>query len=264
MNRKEPDEIVFGAISKHKPVAKFVGFSGGRDSMAVTHWMMENLPDTKVFHINTGIGIKATREFVRDTCKDMGWPLVEVRAKEDCGMDYDEIVRENGFPGPYGHRFMYIKLKERAIGRLVRGAQSKRGDRVMLATGVRHDESVRRMAYAGKEVQRYGGKVWVSPLYWWSVAERDNYIDTHNLPVNPVSSMLGMSGECLCGAFAHKGEKEMVRLVCPETAARLDRLEQECLARGFTWGWEGSPPEGGHNPDQQTMDFRPLCVGCEK
>jgi len=36
----------------------FVGFSGGNDSLAVTHWMMTNYPFCKVFHCNTGIGIR--------------------------------------------------------------------------------------------------------------------------------------------------------------------------------------------------------------
>jgi len=256
-----PREIVDKAIAEHNPVAIRVGFSGGRDSLAVTHWMMTNVPGCEVFHCNTGIGIERTRQFVRDTCKDMGWPLHEIRAKEDCGQDYDAIVRKFGFPGPDGHSLMYARLKERPIRELVRRAQTKRGDRVLLATGIRHDESVRRMRYAGREVNRVGSQLWVNPIYWWSASERDAYNKAHGLQVGPVSATLGMSGECLCGAYAHRGEKAMVRVVCPETADRIERLEQEVLANGFTWGWEGRPPKGGHNPKQAWM---PLCLGCEK
>jgi len=261
---KEPRQIIDEALSQYEVNAKFVGMSGGRDSIAVTHWMMENVDGCKVFHLNTGIGIKRTREFVRDTCRDMGWPLVEIRAKEDCGQDFDEIVLKHGFPGPHGHTFMYNRLKERCLLRLHREYKQRRGGKILLATGLRYDESARRMRYAGREVNRQGGLIWVNPLYWFSASDRDRYIEEHSLPINPISATLGMSGECLCGAFAHKGEKEMVRLVDPETAERLDALERKCLERGFTWGWEGAPPAGGHNPDQQTMDFQPLCVGCEK
>lgn len=257
--------IVQRAIDEYKPVALRVGFSGGRDSLAITHWMMTHYPETQVFHCNTGIGIERTREFVRQTCKEFGWPLIEIRAKEDCGQDYDAIVKSHGFPGPDGHRYVYSLLKERQIRKLVRDAKSahKRRDCVLIAAGVRHDESVRRMGYGGQEVNKQGGQLWVSPIYWWSAAERDEYIRKHDLPINPVSQMLGMSGECLCGAYAHKGEKALVRLVCPETADRIDRLEQETLARGFRWGWEGAPPAGGHDPRQADM-FMPMCVGCEK
>lgn len=259
-----PREIVDRALTEHKPVAVRVGFSGGRDSLAVTHWMMTNVPGCEVVHFNTGIGIERTRQYVRDTCKAQGWPLAEIRAKEDCGQDYDEIVKRSGFPGgARGHVWMYGLLKERSVREMCRRLQRKRGDRVILATGVRHDESVRRMGYAGQEVTRRGREVWASPIYWWSADTRDAYNREHGLPVNEVSAMLGMSGECLCGAYAHKGEKALVRIVCPETAARIDRLEQEVLARGFTWGWDGRPPKGGHNPKQGRM-FMPLCVGCEK
>jgi len=260
---KTPAEILDEAMA-HKPVATRVGFSGGRDSLAVTHWMMSNVPGCEVFHCNTGIGIEATRQFVRDTCAAMGWPLHEIRAKEDCGQDYDEIVMLNGFPGPSGHWAMYARLKERPIRELVRRAQTKRGDRVLLATGIRHEESVRRMRYAGSEVTRSGAQVWASPIYWWSVEQRDAYIRDNGLPVNPVSAMLGMSGECLCGAYAHRGEKALVRIVDAATADRIDRLEQRAVDAGFTWGWEGKPPPGGRNPAQIDMLRMPLCVGCEK
>lgn len=263
--RPDAGTIVQRAIDEHNPVALRVGFSGGRDSLAITHWMMTHYPETQVFHCNTGIGIERTREFVRQTCKDYGWPLIEIRAKEDCGQDYDAIVKSHGFPGPDGHRYMYSLLKERPIRKLVRDAKAghKRRDCVLIAAGVRHDESVRRMGYGGQEVNRQGGQLWVSPIYWWSADERDAYIRKHNLPINPVSQMLGMSGECLCGAYAHRGEKALVRLVCLETAERIDRLEQETLARGFRWGWEGAPPAGGHDPRQADM-FMPMCIGCEK
>lgn len=260
---KTPEQVIAEAMGLN-PMAVRVGFSGGRDSLAVTHWMMTNVPDCEVFHCNTGIGIERTRQYVRDTCKQFGWPLHEIRAKEDCGQDYDELVKERGFPGAWGHRIMYSLLKERPIEELMRRTKTKRGDRVILATGIRHDESVRRMRYSGQEVNRKGGQVWCNPIYWWSASQRDDYNAKHSLPINPVSAMLGMSGECLCGAFAHKGEKELVRLVCPETADRIDKLEHEVFAAGFNWGWEGHPPKGGHDKSQQDMFRRPLCVGCEK
>jgi 3'-phosphoadenosine 5'-phosphosulfate sulfotransferase (PAPS reductase)/FAD synthetase len=260
-----PREIVDRAIAEHKPVAIYVGFSGGNDSRAVTHWAMNNVPGCQPFHINTGIGIERTREYVRQTCRQQGWPLHEIRAKEDCGQDYDEIVKKHGFPGPDGHRYMYVLLKERAIDELVRRSNRKWLDRVMLICGARYDESVRRMGYGGQEVARKGAQVWVNATYWWSKAARDAYNATSGIPENPVSRQLGMSGECGCGAYAHPGELKLWRAVDPTFGERIDRLSQEALARGYTWAWDGRPPSGGFNPDQATMDgFHPLCFGCEK
>lgn len=263
-NQPAPEEIIARAVA-YKPVATYVGFSGGNDSRHVAHWMMNNVPGCEVFHINTGIGIERTREYVRDTCKEQGWPLHEIRAKEDCGQDYDALVRRGGFPGPDAHGLMYSLLKERAVRLLVRRAKVNHGRNanVMLATGVRYDNSVRRMRYVGQEIRKAGGQLWVNPHYWTTAEERDAYNAVSGIPENPVSRELGMSGECCCGAYAQPGERELIRKVCPATGARIDRLEQEVLAAGFTWSWEGRPPKGGFNPSQESL-FRPLCFGCEK
>lgn len=258
-----PQQIINKAISLYKPVAIYAGFSGGRDSIATVHWMMNNVPGTEVVHFNTGIGIERSRVFVRETCASYGWKLHEIRAKEDCGQDYEELVKRFGFPGPDGHGMMYARLKERAVRLLVKRSKKNRNDKVLIATGIRHDESLRRMQYATREVNTVGAQVWANPIYWWTKEQRDAYIAEHNLPVNLIAEQLGMSGECLCGAYAHKGEKELVRKVCPSTASELDRIEQVALSAGFTWSWEGRPPAGGHNPRQMQM-FMPLCVGCEK
>jgi len=55
-------------------------------------------------------------------------------------------VRENGFPGAHGHRFMYSKLKERQVRRIVR--EHKSDGPVMLISGARQEESTRRMGTA--------------------------------------------------------------------------------------------------------------------
>lgn len=259
-----PEEIIAKAMT-FNPVATFVGMSGGDDSLAAAHWMMTNVPGCEVLHINTGIGIERTRLHVRETCARFGWPLTEVRAKEDCGVDYDAMVRAYGFPGPAMHYKMYQQLKERAIRKAVAGRKRKYSrEKVMIATGIRQDESQRRMGYGGREVDFVGSQMWVNPLYWRSKNWFMEYIREHELPRNPVSEMLGMSGECLCGAFAHLGEKSLVRIVCPATADRLDRLEVEARAAGHNWGWEDRPPRPPKQPKRQPRAVGPMCNGCGK
>jgi len=258
-----PREIVDKAIEQYKPVAIRVGFSGGNDSKAITHWMMNNVPGCEAFHINTGIGIERTREYVRETCKKYGWPLTEIRAKEDCGQDYDELVLEHGFPGPDHHKKMYDRLKGRGVALMVRRIKKQRMDKVLIASGIRHDESLIRMGYGGREINTVGAQVWCNPLYWWSKTERDTYIAEHNIPVNPISEELGMSGECGCGAYAQPGEFKRWKAVDAAFGERVESLEIKALERGFTWAWDGRPPAGGFNPNQETM-FMPLCAGCIK
>ncbi len=254
-----PREIVDRALQEHYPVAVYVGYSGGNDSLRVTHWAMTHIKGCRVMHINTGIGIERTRIHVRETCAKFGWPLDEVRAKEDCGQDYDALCLAHGFPGPDGHQMMYARLKERCVRLLLRRAKfgKPRRSKVMLVSGLQHADSKRRMQYAGREINHVGSQLWVNPFYWSSKAERDAYIAEHNLPINPVTRELGMSGECGCGAFAQKGELERWRACDPSFGERIDRLSQEVLAKGYTWNWESGPPDGGFNEDQGQL--MPLC-----
>lgn len=261
LEKAGPDEIVATALLAFAPSHVFVGFSGGDDSLVTTHWMMENITSCRVAHFNTGIGIEATRDFVRGTCESNGWPLKEVRAKEDCGQDYDELVLAHGFPGPGMHYKMFQRLKERCVRELSRCLKQKASDKILIATGIRKDESARRAGYKYSVIDIVGSVIWVNPFYYRDKAWFMAYIAQHKLPRNPVSQMLGMSGECLCGAYAHKGEKAAIKLVCPKTHARIEALEKAVAARGFSWGWEDAPPKK-QRPSRG--NFMPMCVGCEK
>lgn len=265
--RREPADIVAEAIERYKPVAIYAGLSGGNGSVPATHWAMENVPGCRVMHLNTGIGIEAGRQWSRDLCKQRGWPLDEVRA-EDLGQSYDNLVREYGFPGPNGHALMYRRLKERCVWELMRRAKRchPRSAKVLFITGIRHADSVVRTGYVGREVNKYRGQVWANPLYWWTDEENRAYRAASGIPPNPTAEALGMSGECGCGAYAQRGELKRWEAVDPSFGERIRGLEAECLARGFTWGWEGAPPKGGFNAAQGVLDLpqMPLCTNCVK
>jgi 3'-phosphoadenosine 5'-phosphosulfate sulfotransferase (PAPS reductase)/FAD synthetase len=264
-NPREPADIVADAMA-YNPVAIYAALSGGDTSLAMTHWMMSNVPGCRVFHANTGIGIEATRAFVRETCDKYGWPLDEIRAKEDCGQDYRSLVLEQGFPGPAHHKKMYARLKERPVRLLV--SRAKRGhrrlDKVMIATGIYREESLIRMGYGDRNINFVGSQMWVNPMYWWPRERFIDYLAAHGIKRNPVAEKLGMSGECLCGAYAHPGEKALVRIVDPATAEYIDRLEVEVRAAGHDWGWEERPPSpAADTPDHPDL-FMPFCRNCEK
>lgn len=262
VDRPRPEQIVERALA-YKPVAIFALFSGGNGSLASTAWCMQNIPGCEVLHIVTGIGVRRTENYVVDTCAQQGWPLTVKRAKEDCGQDYDAIVAEHGFPGPAGHQFMYARLKERCIELVVRERKTKRSDKVMLCTGIVHDDSQRRSGYGGREVNFKGAQMWVNPLYWMGGSWLYHYVNEVGISRNPVAAELGMSGECLCGSFASPGELEIVRRVCPSTAERIDRLQEVARANGHCWGWEERPP--AKPIDTMTPDlFSPMCVNCLK
>lgn len=256
-----PLDIVDTALSAFKIDSIFVGFSGGFDSLVTAHWAMNNVSDCKVFHANTGIGIEKTRDFVRETCSKNNWPLVEIKAKEDCGQDYDEMVVERGFPGPAHHYKMFQRLKERPARKLLKDNKTSRNGNVMLLTGIRKDESARRAGYKYSVLDFAGNLLWVNPFYYKSRQWFAEYVKNNGLTENPVSKILGMSGECLCGAYAHRGELELVKMVCRDTYDRITRLE-ETVKPLHGWGWEDQPPKGRRIA--VSTGFMPFCVGCEK
>lgn len=268
-------KIFSEALEEHKPSSVWALFSGGNDSLVITHLLSQLYPDFKVAHIDTGIGIKATREFVIDTCKKYDWPLTIFKTPQR----YEDLVAERGFPGPPMHHKMYSRLKDRCIEQLIREnkqdkwfwsesgdlvKRSKFFDRILLITGLRQAESQKRMGYTDP-VNRRGAQVWVNAIFDWSTEQRDKYIFDNNLETNPVCQILGYSGECLCGAYAFgkngKAERSLIDTFFPEEAAELKRLERIAKANGHFWAWHEMPPEY-LTEIKNGQAFMPMCFNC--
>lgn len=262
-DQPSPEQIIAKALAR-KPSAIYAMFSGGDGSLRATHWAMNNVPGCQVAHINTGIGIEATRLFVRRTCELYGWKLTEIRAKEDCGQDYDAIIRKYGFPGPAQHKSMYIQLKERAVEELVRRSKTRGSrEKVMLLTGIQHDDSARRSGYGGKEITTNKAQMWVNHMYWADKSSVYHYLTQNRIERNPTSVELGMSGECGCGAYASPGELAIWRRADPSFGERIDRLQIEAAEAGVHCRWEVGPPKVRNDNITEDM-FSPMCVNCIK
>lgn len=243
------------AITATEPIAVFGLFSGGHDSVTATTIASLHHRFKCAVHINTGIGIERTRQYVRETSALKGWLLMEYEAARNVNAKgkldpqiYRNLVLKHGFPGPDAHRFMYHRLKERCLARLERdwkaSGNKKHPRRVMYISGCRSDESERRMSTT-KEVTISGRRIWVSPIHDWSKCDCHALMEAYSVPRNPIVDLIHKSGECLCGAFAHKGELEELAL-WPETRPAYDHiiaLQAEVIAAGFPWGWEDGPPD---------------------
>lgn len=249
----QADHILNEAVRIHgnsKTIAaKCVLFSGGNDSTVLAHIMRGQA--THAIHANTTIGIEQTRQFVRDTCQSMGLPLIEKVAPTS----YRDLVLERGFPGPAMHFKMYTRLKERCLEAARRELVTDgRRQRVVFIAGRRRQESERRSEIPLHE--RKGSTIWASPLAMWTKPDMNTYRlmqrEAGNpVPVNEVSDLIHMSGECLCGAFAKPDELEEIRLWFPDVAAQIDQLQRDVRAAGHqppfdTWGHgEGKPSKSG-------------------
>lgn len=259
-----PYDVLDDAIKAHQPTHVFALFSGGHDSVCSTFLASQHPRFSGVVHVNTGIGVEETRQYVRNLCLARHWPLLEMQPP---AKTYRDIVLDPawGFPGPAAHRYIYTWLKERAIRQLVREHKRRSGDRILLVSGMRRDESAKRQAEA-EVVHRDGAQVWVNVIYDWSALERLPFMEREGLPRNRVVDLLHFSGECLDGSKAAPGERQLLRDFFPATDKAISDLEAEAAEAGVpACRWGHRPPK--QSPQgalvlPELESYLPLCVGC--
>lgn len=286
-------KVTSEAIEEYKPVTVFAGFSGGNDSIVATHFACTYFGAAAV-HCNTLIGVEKSREHARKTAAKMGWQFIEKKAgptgppkyQKKTGLPWDEKVLPNGkwvdgetkyeefcfnfgFPGPGQHPRMYQILKERSFFALKREAKVGHSRRSCIAiiTGVRHDESAIRAGY-NRAVKKFGSIVWINPFYFQTKLDFEIYRQEFGLPRNPVTDIVGISGECLCGTMGTRDELDLVERIEPSTAVYVRGIELKCESLGLPCKWATRPPKKSiDNPGQLLLwgdepTFQPACVGC--
>lgn len=262
------------AIALYKPSKVFALYSGGHDSRTAVEVASRVKEFSGCVHFNTGIGVEETREFARETCREKGWPLLEFKATENTKADgtpdpqiYDDNVRKFGFPGPAQHWRLYVHLKERSLERFMRQVKTHKRDSILLINGARSAESVRRMSNT-EPLAKKGCQIWCAAVHDWEKHHIKSLFEQEGIKRNPVVECLGMSGECLCGAFAKPGELDRVATEFPYIGDRLDRLYEE-VKHKFPWKWDEKPPEPTkfereEKRGQSMMPFMPMCWNCNK
>jgi 3'-phosphoadenosine 5'-phosphosulfate sulfotransferase (PAPS reductase)/FAD synthetase len=296
-------EVVRLATELFEPVAVVAAFSSGDDSMVSTHFAMSNLPECTVFNMDPMVGLEPSRCHLKAVCDRFRWPL-EIRQAHaegppkntrksgkfapfdpkvlpagrwtDGDRYYEEWCLNFGFPGrgKPQHARMYQRLKERPLRRMLKthGA-SKAKNKVLVISGVRHDESAVRAGYKRAFAEGYFGDVWVNPFYHQTAAHFEAYRQEFGLPRNPVKRACGISGECCCGTFGSGAERAAYRTVDPAFADYLDGLERRVVGNGFPWVWGESPPDWWKDERKgqgflfddlydKPPGFQPACVGC--
>lgn len=251
-------------------------FSGGHDSLSAVYVAsLHPKFDGSVYHIDTGIGAKATRGFVEEVAARYDWTLKVYKSKST----FERFVRERGFPGPGMHQRAYIRLKDRCVREICTshsrsvmnstGGIKRKAGKVALITGCRSQESVRRMGNVaplkigepGKAGIANRNRYWVAPCHDWSQADQAAFMEHYDLPRNPIKQTpIGMSGECFCGAFARPNEIAMIRKYAPDVAEEIDRLTQiatEC-GKHNTWGTRPDRKKG-----IVVAQTGPLCSSCD-
>lgn len=248
-------EIIDTAIAQHGPSHMFGLYSGGNDSGCSAHILSRHPSFTRAVRIDTTIGIPESRDHALKVAQDFQWRLLEYTAP----VSYRELVLRRGFPGPGAHSYMYINLKERCVDRLVREHKTRWNDRIGLVTGVRLSESVRRMGHV-ETIYRDGCQLWIAPIAYWDEDDKIEYMARYNIPRNPVTDKMCVSGECLCGAYARKEEMVDLEENYPATAAVIHDLEAEAAIAGVHCKWGTRPPGARKKPTMGGM----LCSSCNQ
>jgi len=210
----------------------WVLLSGGKDSTLTAFEMYQKDRLKGVIFIDTGIGLRETREYVEDLANKYDWKLLVFKGY----VSYDDWVLKHGFPTPAGHSVMMHILKLDAIRRFISYSKKELGEVPLLFSGIRRLESNRRSKLAIK-TQFYQGAVWDCPIFDYDTKTVWELHRKYNIPKNPAYDTIGKSGDCLCGAFGTLEEKIAIQKYYPYLAEHIDYLEKNTRSEKYrTWG----------------------------
>lgn len=207
----------------------FAAVSGGHDSLTAMHVAHESteIELDGIIHINTGIGIPETREFVKERADALDLEFHEIDDREDW-REYTNRVQEYGLPGAGVHEKEWINNKHEPLNNFL----STLDGTTLIVSGARRHESDQRwenVDATGLEIEN--DRIWVSPLAGWTGIDVRAYRRDNDLPMNPVVDLLEMSGECLCGSFGSREELRMIRNWYPWVWAYIQSIEAKVIDR---------------------------------
>lgn len=215
-----PADIIKELEEKYDRRSFYALTSGGNDSLMTCHVLAEMNKLKKVVHIDTGTGIKATQDFVKDTCQSYGWPLQIIYPPFK--YIYVAFCLEHGFPGAGVHKSIMAHLKYRAMRNFALSADPKNH---CLVTGIRQFESERRKVNYNYPINRDNSVWFANPIFYKSQEDVYRYVRENGIKSNPVSKILGFSGECNCGAYAQRDEKLLIRRLDSHRADFIEWIE---------------------------------------
>jgi 3'-phosphoadenosine 5'-phosphosulfate sulfotransferase (PAPS reductase)/FAD synthetase len=236
-------------------------FSGGKDSLIATHYAFRHFPIDFVMYLDTNSGLPENLDYVKSVCDAQDWPL----QIEKSPTNLREFVKKYGFPGPSIHSWAYRYFKERQLERV-----AKQYSNVIYYSGVRSAESERRFRNVEGKYNESRRWSWVNPIHHFTDDQCANYIEHFSLHVNPSYQTIGRSGDCYCGAYAHRHtELGELKEFYPHHYDFLMELESEAEEYDLpinrkSWGWGNLNEKElrslvAANDDEQMM----LCSNCD-
>ena len=143
--------------------------------------------------LDTGVSADTWLANVTEQCEAQHWPYQVIPTS----VRYEWFVWRYGFPGPGMHGDAMNYLKGRAIREFRKDHKED-----ILVSGVRIDESDRR-TFNVKFESLFENVPVFAPILNWTTAETWAYVRKRNYERPQTYLTLGVSGDCLCGAFAY-------------------------------------------------------------
>jgi 3'-phosphoadenosine 5'-phosphosulfate sulfotransferase (PAPS reductase)/FAD synthetase len=255
------------------PYAVIVGYTGGTDSNIALKLATMFFNVDAAFTCNTTISAIETLQNCERVAKEVYNLKYISRMPPYGGLQenpntYFELVKQHGFPGQTktAHNWMYRYLKDHTVQKIVSSfRQRKRNRPIVIISGARRHESVRRMG-TSQDITVIGNTIWVNIANDWTNQDCSDFASDYNIDElrSPISKGMGISGECFCGSHASgKGELNEIKFWSPSTFDLIDKISTHLKLLGFEWEWFQSPPKNRkiERAGQQNM-FSPQMLMC--
>jgi len=227
-------------------------FSGGKDSLVATHFMMETLKsredlDKWVVFADTGIMLPITRPFVEDVCKQYKWNLKVVDG------NFFTEAETKGMPR-MKHRWCCHVCKIDPMQNFIKKLIPQRAE----VTGLRRDESIRRaklnQIYYKRKVPSWA----YAPIIGWSEKQVLAYIRKNNLPMPP-HYRLGLHETCMCGVYSNRKQMEILKAQFPDLWKKILDLEASFRKKGAAFYFNNRSVYAKEINRQTTLTTPPDC-----
>lgn len=258
--------------------------SGGKDSISACATAHKYRPLDGIILVDTTIVAKdgdnkpsyiASKKFA----EQLGVPFICIKPKDDLkkgfeyvkcvrhygtGKTYENYCKKYGFPHASQHNQAFRFLKKKALVGFVMD-QTTGKEKIGFISGIRRKESKRRMQNSqligiDEDTPRI---IWIAPIYYWTTEEAFKFVKNSDYKLSESYTMLHLSGDCLCGAYASRDELGLLATFYKDTGKQIEKIEKIAFkghSGSQNWGSGGNMKS---IKEQTKLSESFVCSECE-